>query len=305
MLGKVQTNEIYRVIGYIEQDDKFLVQVQMVNSSRNFSCNVKDLYREEWLKGFSKEDCAYIAMLYFAEKHQKLEIIKYFPRKAEVFTSRLLLIGIIYTAFLLLSNIAGSKVAYHQGITFPAALVLFPITYILDDIMTEVYGFRASRTIIWSALGANLIMVLGSILIVKLQPSEYWKGQLSFEEVFYNSPRILLASSLAYIFGEFLNAFFLSKMKIRTRGKHLWLRSIFSTSAGALVDSIIFGIVAFLWVVPFKVVLGIIAVQYAFKVGYAILAIPIVYYITKYLKKTDNIDTYDYGTDFNPFSWKH
>lgn len=203
-----------------------------------------------------------------------------------------------------LSNIAGSKIISLYGlVTIPAVPAFFPVTYILDDIITEVYGFNVSRKIIWSALISNIMVVIGAYLVVKFKPSDLWHDQEAFERVFLTSPRILLASITAYLSGEFLNSVILAKIKIHTRGKYLWLRSILSTSVGSIMDSIIFCSIGFIGTIPIKILLGMILTQYMFKVSYAIIALPVVYKTTSFLKKFDRVDVYDFATRFNPFSF--
>lgn len=295
----------YNIVGIKENyqnTQKIAVKIQVNNSARSFYMLIEDIYMKDWLDYFSKEDCTYLAILYVAEKENKPEIIASYPRKKVNITSSVLILAMLYTAFLILSNIAGSKVAFVSGLTFPAVLVFFPFTYIIDDIITEVYGFKVSKKIIWTALLSNLIVVIAISVVVYIPPSNYWKGQEAFEAVFLSSPRILLASLIAYVGGEFLNSICLAKLKVFTKGKYLWFRSVVSTASGCFFDSIIFCTIAFLGIVSTKVITVMILTQYLFKIVYAFAAIPFVYRITAYLKRLDNVDFYDYNTKFNPFS---
>ena len=262
----------------------------------------EEIYMKDWLDYFSKEDCTYLAILYVAEKENKPHIISSYPRKKVNITSSVLILAMFHTAFLILSNIAGSKVSFVSGLTFPAVLVFFPFTYIIDDIITEVYGFQISRKIIWTALLANIVVILATSIVVFIPPSSHWQGQEAFEAVFLSSPRILLASFIAYAVGEFLNSICLAKLKVFTKGKYLWFRSVVSTASGCFFDSIIFCTIAFSGVVNTKVLTLMILTQCLFKIVYAFAAIPFVYRITAYLKKRDNVDFYDFNTKFNPFS---
>jgi uncharacterized integral membrane protein (TIGR00697 family) len=296
---------IYRIVGMKEnyQENKNLaVNIQVNNSARSFWTPVKDIYSKDWLKYFSKEDCTYLAVLYIAEKENKPEIIKHYPRKRSIITTSVLLLAVLYTAFLIISNLAGSKIIDVGGFTFPAVLIFFPFTYIIDDIITEVYGFEVSRKVIWGALFANLIVILSACAVTYMKPSSYWQDQKAFEGVFLSSPRILIASLLAYVCGEFLNAVFLAKLKVYTKGKYLWFRSITSTMAGCFFDSIIFCTIAFAGIISIKLILLMICTQYIVKTLYAFLAIPFIYKITAYLKDLDKVDVYDYTTKYNPFS---
>lgn len=296
---------IYKIVGFkynFNNTGKLAVNVQINNSSRKFFCLVEDMYKLEWVNYLSKEDCVYLATLYVSEKENKPEIVSYFPRKHVNVTINVLLLSVLYTAFFILSNIAGSKIVDFGFVTIPAVLVFFPITYILDDIITEVYGFKVSRTIIWTALIANLLVIAGAILVVKMQHSAYWSNQDAFEKVFLASPRIFTASVLAYLFGEFINSASLAKLKVHTKGKYLWFRSILSTSIGSIFDSILFCFIAFYGSLPSSVIFIMIITQYLFKISYAVLALPVVYKVTAFLKKTDKVDVYDFSTRFNPFS---
>lgn len=214
----------------------------------------------------------------------------------------ILILAALYIGLFILSNIAGSKIVDINSLIIPATLFFFPVTFILDDVITEVYGFKVSRAVIWSALGANLLVMIGSIIIVKIKPADFWNEQKAFESVFLSSPRIFVASITAYLVGEFTNSVLLAKIKVYTKGKYLWLRSITSTAIGTILDSFIFCMIAFYGKLPFEVIVKMILIQYLFKLCYAIIAMPLIYKISNFLKKKDNIDVYDFNTNFNPFS---
>lgn len=304
---KLHEKVIYKIIAFKENfnnTNKTAVKFQVINSSRSFYCLVEDVYNKKWLNNLTKEDCAYLAVLYVAENKKDPSIISHYPRKHINVTTSVLILAVLYTGCLILSNMAGSKiVTLGQWITLPAVLAFFPLTYILDDIITEVYGFTISRKIIWSALMSNVLVIIGAFVIVKITPSPYWHNQEAFERVFLESPRILCASMLAYVFGEFFNSVALAKMKIHTKGKYLWLRSILSTSVGSILDSSIFCTIGFLGTVPNYVILSMVITQYIVKISYAVCALPLVYKVTNFLKKLDKVDTYDFSTKFNPFSF--
>lgn len=211
---------------------------------------------------------------------------------------------IIYTSLLLLSNVSASKISSFNNMHFTAVIIFFPITYIIDDILTEVYGFKASRIVIWGGLFANLFFIFGAYVVLKLPGADSWHGQNAFEQVFSQSPRIFIASLLAYFFGEFTNSVILAKLKVITKGKRLWLRAIGSTAIGALIDTAIFSFVAFSNLQSFDIIISMVKTEYVIKVLFEILTLPLVYMIVKYLKKADQIDYYDTKTDFNPFSFK-
>ena len=212
------------------------------------------------------------------------------------------IIAIIYTAFLILSNLTASKVGSILGYNFTAVIFLFPFTYIIDDILTEVYGFKVSRRIIWTGLFGNLIVVFGSLIVVAIPSSPHWDHQKAFEIVFGTSVRILIASVSAYLFGEFINSIVLAKLKVKTRGRYFWLRALGSTIIGAIFDTSVFMYVAFYDVLPNDVILGMIGFEYCIKILVEVLVLPITIMVVKYLKAKDKIDHFDYDTKFNPFS---
>ena len=285
---------------------KVYVKVLVVGTGKVFDKSVHEIfYNDKWLKRFPKEDVARIAYLHAAEIEKKLDLIDSgVSRIVWPKTNNLLTISIIYTACLILSNIAALKVSTIHGYEIPSGLIFFPFTYIFDDILTEVYGFQASRRVIWLALLANLIITAGMQWVVSLTPSSYWPHQEAFSQIFAVSPKIFLASVLSYLFGEFVNSILIAKLKILTSGKYLWLRLVGSTICGVSIESTLFGFLAWYTVLPNHVILRMIALQFCFKVGYEIFTLPATYKIVNYLKKTDKIDYYDINTNFNPFSLK-
>ena len=285
---------------------KVYVKVLVTGTGKVFDKSVHEIfYNEQWLKRFSKEDVARIAYLHAAEIETKPSLIcgsnrrEFWPK-----TNNILLLSMAYAAFLILSNISALKVSTVFGHDIPSGLIFFPLTYIFDDILTEVYGFKASRRVIWLALFANLIITLGVHFVVQLPSSAYWPHQESFSKIFEISPRIFVASVLSYLVGEFINSTLIAKMKILTSGKYLWLRMIGSTICGVSIESTLFGFISFWAVLPTLVIYKMVVVQFCFKVGYEIVALPITYKIVSYLKRVDKIDYYDINTNFNPFSLK-
>ena len=216
--------------------------------------------------------------------------------------SSILIIGILFTAFLILSNLTAFKLASFAAIDFPAGLIFFPLTYIFDDILTEVYGFKVSRLIIWMALIANAIIFLGTWLVIYLPPSAYWPYQEAYATVYQATLRVFIASMISYFCGEFANSILLAKLKIITSGKYFWFRAITSTGVGVGIDTILFMHIAFLFVIPYAALCKVILTMFSLKVIYETCALPLTYKITNYLKQKDNIDHYDFKTRFNPFS---
>jgi len=209
-------------------------------------------------------------------------------------------VGMIFVAFLLISNTIAVKIVEIWGFFLPAGILCFPVTYIFGDILTEVYGFRRSRLVIWTGFLCLLFMSLfywGSTL---LTPAPFWEAQESYARFFRLSPRIALASFIAYLVGEFSNSIVLSRMKILFRGRHLWMRTIGSTIVGEGIDSVIFNFSAFAGVFHLREVAYIALSGYVLKVAYEIVATPLTYAAVSFLKKFEGVDHYDHGIRYNP-----
>ena len=205
-------------------------------------------------------------------------------------------IAMLYSSFQILSNLMGVKIVDIMGINITAGLVVFPITYIISDIITEVYGIKVTRRIIWCGLATNLLFVLGAFIATALPPSAIFENQQAFETVFSTTPRILLASVAGYLAGEFSNAIIVAKIKALMRGKHFWFRALLSTCVGTFLDSLFFCFIAFYHFLPSAIILDMIIVQCVIKLGYEIIVLPLTYAITNYLKKAEYSDVYDYAT---------
>ena len=215
-----------------------------------------------------------------------------------------------FVTILLLSNVLGAgKVAVIElpGIgswPFGAGILFFPISYVIGDILTEVYGYARARRCIWAGFGALLFMAFMAWVVVALPPADTWQGQAAYEQVFGQVPRIVLASIIAFWAGEFVNAYVLARMKIWTRGRHLWSRTIGSTLVGQGVDSLIFYPLAFYGVWDNETLLIVLATQWVLKVGWEAVLTPVTYAVVGWLKRREGIDVYDEGTDFTPFRAK-
>lgn len=208
----------------------------------------------------------------------------------------------IFVTCLITANIIAVKLVSIAGLVVPAAVVIFPISYIFGDILTEVYGYSASRRVIWLGFFCNLLAVI-AILIGGLMPAaSFWQGQSAYDATLGSTPRILAASFLAYLVGEFANSFVLAKMKIATRGQWLWSRTIGSTLVGEGLDSAVFITLAFAGTIPNDGLASAIVTQWLFKTAYETVATPLTYAIVGWLKAKESLDTYDYKTDFNPLS---
>ena len=215
---------------------------------------------------------------------------------------RFVIIAAIFVTSLLTANIVGVKVVSLGPVILPAAVAIFPLSYILGDILTEVYGYRWARRVIWLGFVCNLIFVIFAWVGQLLPPAPFWEWQGAYETILGYAPRLLLASFGGYLAGEFVNSFILAKMKILTRGRWLWSRTIGSTIAGQGLDTLIFVTVAYFGT-PFFVPVMILF-HWLAKIGIEVIATPFTYAVVNSLKKKEEIDTYDYETNFNPFLFK-
>lgn len=313
---KKERESKYEVISHEENYNntgEVYLKVRIKGLNKVFFKPLKDLYTKKWIEDFSREDAAFIGVLFLAEQRKDYELIKLFPTKKRYITKNVIFIGMLFISFLILSNLTAFKIIQLHFLTntpfsfdihFPAALIFFPITYFFDDTLTEVYGFKVSRFIIWSGLVCNIVITLGIYATISINPSSFWHYQSEYSMVFGSSLRVFYASIISYFFGEFCNSIILSKVKVLTSGKWLWLRVVTSTSIAVAIDSFIFCNLAFSNFLPPNIIWKMILTQYLFKVGYELLALPLTYFITGYLKAKDKVDYYDYTTSFNPFSLK-
>lgn len=214
-------------------------------------------------------------------------------------SQRLVIIAAIFTTCLITANIIAVKVISFGAVILPAAIVVFPLSYILGDILTEVYGYRWARRVIWLGFTCNLIFVIFIWVGQVLPPASFWKGQEAYETILGFTPRLLAASFCGYLAGEFVNSFVLAKMKILTRGRWLWTRTIGSTIVGEGLDTAIFITLAFIGTPSFAAIM--ILYHWLVKTGIEAIATPLTYTVVNYLKRKEAIDTYDYETRFNPF----
>ena len=213
---------------------------------------------------------------------------------------RLIVLVSLFITCLITANILIVKQISIGALILPAAIIIFPISYILGDILTEVYGYEQTRRVIWLGFLCNLLAVV-AIWIGEILPSaSTFEAQSAYEKILGSTPRFLLASFIAYLAGEFANSFILAKMKIATGGRWLWTRTIGSTIVGQGLDTIIVLTIAFAGVLPFSVLTTMILGHWLVKTGYEIIATPLTYSLVNYLKRKENINVYDYKTNFNP-----
>jgi len=213
------------------------------------------------------------------------------------------IISVFFVSILLISNVASTKIVDLTWFAFDGGTLLFPLSYIFNDILTEVYGYKNSRQIIWLGFFSALVMSLVFIIIGILPSAPGWENQDAYMKILGLTPRIVVASLIAYFCGEFLNSFVLAKIKILTSGKWLWIRLIGSTIAGELVDSLLFILIAFWGVLPFSLIITLIICNFIFKILFELLFLPVTYKIIASLKRKEGVDFYDRKTNFNPFKF--
>jgi len=211
-----------------------------------------------------------------------------------------LLVASIFITCLITSNIIAVKLVSIFGLLLPAAILVFPISYIFGDVLTEVYGYRQARRVIWLGFFCNLITVVAIWLGQILPAASFWDGQAAYERILGYTPRLLGASFLAYLVGEFANSYVLARMKIATKGRWLWTRTIGSTLVGQGLDSVVFMTLAFAGTIPLSGLGVAIVVQWLSKSVYEAIATPLTYAVVAFLKKREGLDVFDYDTRFNP-----
>ena len=215
-----------------------------------------------------------------------------------------------FVTILLLSNLIGASKPSYVTLpfisewSFGAGVLFFPVSYIIGDVLTEVYGYARARRVIWTGFAALVFMAFMAWVVVQLPPAAGWPGQAAYEFVFGNSWRIVLASMIAFWAGEFANSYVLAKMKIWTRGRHLWMRTIGSTVVGQGLDSLIFYPLAFWGLAgwPVELLWQVVLSQWAIKTAWEALLTPVTYAVVGSLKKAEGVEVFDTNTDFSPFS---
>ena len=215
-----------------------------------------------------------------------------------------LLTGVLFAASLLIANILASKIILIGPWSAPAGVLIFPVAYIINDVIAEVWGYAKARLIIWAGFGVNLLAALFFMLAISMPTAPFYEGQEAFQQIVGSSVRIVFASLMAYLIGSFLNAFVMSKFKLLTKGKGFSLRAIVSTLAGEGADSMIFISIAFTGIFPLQVILTMIVTQALLKTAYEILILPFTVLVVKKVKEIEGVDTFDEEISYNPFRLK-
>ncbi len=207
----------------------------------------------------------------------------------------------VFVVVLIVSNLVGPKIIAIGPFRISGAQLLFPITYIFGDIFTEVYGYSASRRAIWTGFFASALLSVMGLITVALPAAPDWPHQEAFRTVFNFVPRMVIASLIAYWAGEFSNAYVLAKLKLWTKGRYLWVRTIGSTVVGQFVDTVVVMLIAFGGSLSPQLIATLILSGYLGKVLYEAAATPLTYLVVNTLKRKEGVDVYDASTDFSPF----
>ena len=211
-----------------------------------------------------------------------------------------LIVVAVFVTCLITANIIAVKLVDLFGLILPAAIFIFALSYITGDVLTEVYGYRQARKVIWLGFLCNVLVVVAIWIAQVLPAASFWDGQRAYERILGYTPRILMASFLAYLVGEFANSFVLAKLKIATQGRWLWMRTIGSTLVGQGLDSVVFIALAFAGTLPVQALTLAIVTQWLAKSAYEAAATPFTYLVVNFLKRREGMDTYDFETRFNP-----
>lgn len=218
------------------------------------------------------------------------------------------LLSVIFCVFLVCSNFFVSRLwsLGFMNLQMSGALLIFPITYVINDVLTEVYGYRATRLVIWMGFALSLFISIFSLLVTKLPAPIYPESRIvacNFDSIYSFVPRAIAASLMAFVFGSLVNAFVMSKMKLASSGKHFWMRAILSSFAGEVIDSLIFFPIAYAGTLRLSGMLGLMATETVAKTLYEILILPVTILVVRKVKVHEGIDTFDQGISYNPFSF--
>ncbi|WP_341758189.1 queuosine precursor transporter [Candidatus Tisiphia endosymbiont of Ditula angustiorana] len=279
------SNIKYKVNSLLEKSDYTEVVCEVIKNGADIKFKLKDIFQENKLQFFNSNDIILLSKAYSKKKPLVPELSsnkKYYN-----------LLTVTFVVCLLLSNIAEIKMCDFFGYTIGAGTIIFPLLYILNDVLTEVYGFLAARRAIWLALCFNIIFSIFLYIIALLPASQYWQDQQAFETIFYISPRIVTASVLSYFIGELINAIIIASLKIKFNGRMFALRAILSTFIGAFIESTIFGYIAFFGRIPSAELMKMIYLLTVIKVLYEILTLPITVKFVAFLKRADRSDVFE------------
>jgi len=214
-----------------------------------------------------------------------------------------MLLGILFCTCLVVSNLMAAKIFVVGEVTLSAAVLLFPVSYILNDCIAEVWGYRKARFIIWMGFAINFLVTAIFQLAVLLPPSPHWEGAPHFDYIFGLAPRLAAASFVAFLAGSLVNAYVMSRMKIASKGRHFSMRAVVSTLVGEGVDSLIFFPCAYFGLLPLREMCIVMVAEVALKVAFEIIALPLTRRVVKYVKRTEGVDVFDEGISYNPLKF--
>ena len=209
--------------------------------------------------------------------------------------------GILFAACLLISNILAVKIIMIGPWAAPAGVLIFPVSYIINDVIAEVWGYKKARLIIWAGFAVNIIAILFYSLSIAMPAAPFWGNQGAYSTILSNTPRIAAASLVAYLVGSFMNAWVMSRVKVLTNGRSFSFRAVLSTIAGEGIDSTLFISIAFAGLFPTNVLLTMILTQAFIKVAFEVIALPLTIVVVKWIKRNEGVDTFDTGISYNPF----
>ena len=298
-----QDDEYYCIEKFFPPDETgaVFVSIRIINKTETFKMRIEEINRREWITKISAQDSFKIGALSNPAFSEKL-IRELLAKSTNVIQNKfILLLSFLYLNLILLSNIIGSKLTSLGSFEFPAVLYFFPITFILGDVITEVYGYSVARFVIWLGFFSNFLIITGIMLVGMLPSAEHWNLQSEYNAIFNPSFQISLASCLAYLGSEFLNAALLSKFKKKINGRFLWARIMTASFVSGGIDSFIFCSVAFMKRLPNDLILKMIFAQFIFKFIYELFFSPVTCYLCKVLKKSEHIDKYDHDVNYSPF----
>lgn len=289
-----QVDEFYR-----SSTGEQMVVAKVVDSSGGFfklPATELAMKRRDILSGFNIDDIVNIIGLAATEKetrvtYKKTTAYKYFS-----------FLAMLFGAAIITANIASSKLMSISGYTMTAGALVYPFAYILGDIITEVYGFKRARQLIWGAIASNFFVIFFVTIAILEPPSPYWHYQNEYALVLGSVPRIIVASLTAYWCGEFINSFIIAKMKIVYNGQKLWIRILSAAIFGITVDALVFVAIAFFGILPIDQMLFLAVKVYIFNVTSEIIAIPFTMWLISKIKVNENLDIFDINTKFTPFS---
>lgn len=297
---------IYNVVSVSEKKGDIGVEIHVTGTRTMIRKPLTELRAPEFLHEFSVEDAIYLQTLFIAQEKGDCEIIHTYPRPKAKFTANALFLGMLFVALWIASLVMSFKLTAYSifGFTqpFAAGLVLVPIHYFLCDLVTEVYGFRVSRVMIWAAMACIFCGVAAIQWAVRMPCAQLFTDQSAFATVLGFNLKFFIAGMIGFLTGEFSSAALISRIKMLTNGRHLWFRMLVSTLIGTVVNATLFPVIAFWGRLDTSVIGSIVGFEIVSRMFVAVLLLPVFYGCAAYLKQRDAVDAYDYGCSLNPFS---